>query len=431
MDWSAAVKWSSPGLVAIVAVLSVSSIQASLLSLKAGGKSGHCGECASGCQPIVTRPCCQTVYNYQRKQSLLACCGECCDRTCAAPMSCGPCAESTCCAPVSGDAGCCVTDSCGTSCPAEGTCCAPVGVSECGDPSCCAPCGTAGCTEGCSSHCSCGYGCHDAESCRIIAELIHQSKTGCYATVRRRAIHRLGDHFDCCCHPEIMSAFIYALNDSDERVRAKAADEIGDQVRRNRCICGPPVIAALRCSLADCDRIVRREAEQSLRACGYEVVEGACNTSCSDGCGSYCPAGSGYTGSYSMPTPAPSPSDSGPQTVPDPIPAPAPVPVDAAPPTVMDGRLNVESVSWKKTVGNEAGYSQDDIPLIPAPNVEQQSDPRPLVTPEDDWSTQAVPPPAPVDEPEDVPFGSRLRKLFKVTRVSAQRPVERLIGEVN
>ena len=36
----------------------------------------------------------------------------------------------------------------------------------------------------------------------------------------------LGD-FDCRCHPEIMTVLVYSLNDSDERVRAQAADEIG------------------------------------------------------------------------------------------------------------------------------------------------------------------------------------------------------------
>lgn len=100
--------------------------------------------------------------------------------------------------------------------------------------------------------------------------------TGCYASIRRKAVHRLGDHFDCVCHPEIMTAFIHALNDSDESVREKAADEIGDQIRRNRVCIGPPVVKALQCALADCDRAVRREAESALRLAGYRVVDGAC-----------------------------------------------------------------------------------------------------------------------------------------------------------
>lgn len=110
----------------------------------------------------------------------------------------------------------------------------------------------------------------------MIATLIHESMTGCYASIRRKAIHRLGDHFDCVCHPEIMTAFVHALNDSDESVREKAADEIGDQIRRNRVCIGPPVVKALQCALADCDRPVRRQAEEALRLAGYRIVDGAC-----------------------------------------------------------------------------------------------------------------------------------------------------------
>ncbi len=87
-----------------------------------------------------------------------------------------------------------------------------------------------------------------------------------------------------------MSAFIYALNDADERVRRKAADEIGDQVRHNGC-CSPCVVAALTNALADCDRGVRREAEQALCLCGYDVVDGCCDqcdVACNDACGNAC-----------------------------------------------------------------------------------------------------------------------------------------------
>ncbi|MEZ6062261.1 MAG: HEAT repeat domain-containing protein [Planctomycetaceae bacterium] len=110
--------------------------------------------------------------------------------------------------------------------------------------------------------------------------------TACYAKDRYRAIHKLGDRYDCCCHPEVMNALVYGLNDSDERVRRKAADEIGDQVRRNRCCCGPCVISALTCALGDCDRRVRRQAEEALERCGYEIVDGCCG--CGDGCGNGC-----------------------------------------------------------------------------------------------------------------------------------------------
>ncbi len=78
---------------------------------------------------------------------------------------------------------------------------------------------------------------------------------------------------------------IYALNDADEHVRAKAADEIGDQLRKNPCCCSKEVIAALTAALADCDRNVRRQAEEGLEACGYEIVDGCCDT-CAPACGS-------------------------------------------------------------------------------------------------------------------------------------------------
>jgi HEAT repeat protein len=114
--------------------------------------------------------------------------------------------------------------------------------------------------------------------------LIYKSQTACYAKDRRDAIHKLGDNYDCTCSPEIMTAFIYALNDADERVRAKAADEIGDQLEKNRCCCSREVVAALTAALGDCDKRVRREAEQALEACGYDVVKGCCQGVSCDPC---------------------------------------------------------------------------------------------------------------------------------------------------
>src|SRR4029078_13053440 len=92
-----------------------------------------------------------------------------------------------------------------------------------------------------------------------------------------KAIEKLGNKFDCICNPEIMTAFVVGLNDCDERVRREAADEIGDQVRKNCCCC-PEVVAALTCALGDCDRKVVKQATQALEACGYEVVNGCCDT---------------------------------------------------------------------------------------------------------------------------------------------------------
>ena len=112
-----------------------------------------------------------------------------------------------------------------------------------------------------------------------IARLIFQSQTGCYARERRSAIHALGDGYDCSLNPEILVAFVYALNDTDERVRAKAADEIGDQVGDHPDCAVPEIVAALKLALGDCDKRVRREARLALSDCGIEVVrvkDGSC-----------------------------------------------------------------------------------------------------------------------------------------------------------
>ena len=112
-----------------------------------------------------------------------------------------------------------------------------------------------------------------------IARLIFQSQTSCYARDRRAAIHRLGDGYDCSTNPEILVAFVYALNDADESVRAKAADEIGDQVSQHPDCAAPEVIAALKVALGDCDKRVRREVRQALYACRIDVVrvrDGSC-----------------------------------------------------------------------------------------------------------------------------------------------------------
>jgi len=125
------------------------------------------------------------------------------------------------------------------------------------------------------------------DPCKI-AELIYQSQTACYAKDRARAIDKLGDRYNCVCNPEIMCAFVYALNDCDERVRHEAADEIGDQVRRNGCCCmNDKVVAALTVALADCDRGVRAEAKEALEVCGYKVVD-CCKSKCAPRCGDAC-----------------------------------------------------------------------------------------------------------------------------------------------
>ncbi|MBW3541703.1 MAG: HEAT repeat domain-containing protein [Planctomycetes bacterium] len=109
--------------------------------------------------------------------------------------------------------------------------------------------------------------------------LIYKSQTACYADDREDAVDRLGD-FDCDCYPEVLVALIYALNDTDEEVRAEAADELGDMIEDGRCCCNDKLVAALTCALADCDSDVRDEAEEALELCGYEIVDGCCG-----GCG--------------------------------------------------------------------------------------------------------------------------------------------------
>ena len=98
-----------------------------------------------------------------------------------------------------------------------------------------------------------------------------------------------------------MSAFIYGLNDADHRVRRTAADKIGDELRKNKCCCSQCTVEALTVALADCDRGVRRQAEQALKACGYNIVDPctqvACDTGCvgNGGCGNGC-VGNGGAG---------------------------------------------------------------------------------------------------------------------------------------
>ena len=124
---------------------------------------------------------------------------------------------------------------------------------------------------------SCDSTCCDATGTPpALAELIHRSQTASYGWERRDAIHKLSDKFDCKCHPEVMTALLFALNDSDERVRSKTADEIGDQLRVNPGCCSPTVLNALQYAMGDCDRFVRRQAEEALRAAGYDLVDGCC-----------------------------------------------------------------------------------------------------------------------------------------------------------
>jgi HEAT repeats len=117
--------------------------------------------------------------------------------------------------------------------------------------------------------------------------MIYESQTACKSSHRRRALKKLGKCYDCACNPEIMSAFIYALNDSDKRVRKTAADEIGDQLKENSCCCTQCTVDALTYALADCERSVSKRAEKALERCGYDVVDPNCRRG---GRGNGCPS---------------------------------------------------------------------------------------------------------------------------------------------
>ena len=246
------------------------------------------------CKPTIKKPCKVTTHTYQRQRSEKKPPSCCKPAGCCAPVKkcCAP--VNKCCAPVK------------KSCAPAKKCCAPV--KKCCAPAkkCCAP--AKSCCDSGKNDC-CGSNCCKGDPCRI-AELIFKSQTACYAKDRRRAIDDLGD-FDCSCNPEIMVAFVFALNDAVETVRAEAADELGDQFRKNSCCCSNEITEALKAALGDCDRKVRREAQQALEACGYEVVDGCCTTCCSES---------------TVPTPTTTPT---PSTTPTPVPTeakPAPAP---------------------------------------------------------------------------------------------------------
>jgi hypothetical protein len=176
----------------------------------------------------------------------------------------------------------CGNDCCEDPCCEDPGCAAPAAPC-CEDPGCAAPCdpacaAPAACGDECVDSC-CEDPCAKYDPCKL-ACLIYESQTACYAKDRAKAIDKIGDKYNCKCNPEIITAFVYALNDADHRVRRQAADEIGDQTRKYGCCCTPEVVSALTCTLADCDRSVRRQAERALKLCGYDIVDGCCEETC-------------------------------------------------------------------------------------------------------------------------------------------------------
>jgi hypothetical protein len=316
-----------------------------------------CAVAAAPCCPPVTKgwrnwfrhadPCCRPVDTGCNKA-----CDPCCkpvDPICAAPCT-KP--ADPCCKPV--DPGCAApctkpADPCCK--PVDPGCAAPCTKPAC-DPACAAPCKkvcdpvcAAPCKPACPPVCAAAPCCdapkigviHEPICCNYdpceVAHWIYVSQTACYARQRAKALDILGDRFDCRCSPEIMCAFIYGLNDADERVRREAADSIRKQVRKHSCCCNEKVVCALANALADCDRRVRKEAEKALRVCGYDVVD--CNqfaVSCGQAaCGQVACGNHGPAMGHTAPKPTMAPPAAAPMT-PPPAPA-APAAPAAAPAT--------------------------------------------------------------------------------------------------
>ncbi|MSR59271.1 MAG: HEAT repeat domain-containing protein [Planctomycetaceae bacterium] len=143
-----------------------------------------------------------------------------------------------------------------------------------------------------------------------------------------------------------MCAFIYGLNDCDERVRKESAEQIRKQTRCHSCCCNDKVVAALTCALSDCDRGVRRAATRALRACGYDVKD-CCETGCTMACApANCGAGACGTSnvieSAPVSTPIPAPAEG------DVAPAPAPAP-GAEPEAYFPSRLKNQQTKARKS----------------------------------------------------------------------------------
>jgi hypothetical protein len=135
-----------------------------------------------------------------------------------------------------------------------------------------------------------------------------------------------------------MCAFIYGLNDCDEKVRKESAVQIRKQVKKN-CCCNDKVVAALTYALGDCDRSVVRAAKRALEACGYDVQKPCCETA------STCctqPASCAVPGT-SAPVPA-APAEGG-----EVAPAPAPAPASAEPEAYFPSRLKSQQTKARKS----------------------------------------------------------------------------------
>jgi hypothetical protein len=141
-----------------------------------------------------------------------------------------------------------------------------------------------------------------------------------------------------------MCAFIYGLNDTDERVRKESAVQIRRQTKKNPCCCNCRVVAALTCALGDCDKGVVKAACKALKQCGYDVQD-----CCNQGCGSACTQAASCavpSGEAAPVTPAPEGGEA----------APAPAPASAEPEAYFPSRLkNQQTKSRKASLSNLFG----------------------------------------------------------------------------
>jgi hypothetical protein len=141
-----------------------------------------------------------------------------------------------------------------------------------------------------------------------------------------------------------MAAFVYGLNDCDERVRKTSAEMIRKQTRKNPCCCSQCVVAALTCALSDCDKDVRKAAEKALRCCGYDVQD-CCDQGCGNGCNkctACAPSCGAPAAGHPEAAPVPAPAEGG-ET------APAPAPAGAEPEAYFPSRLKNQQTRAKKS----------------------------------------------------------------------------------
>ncbi len=315
-------------------------------------KCCDCAPCVEPCKPVIVRPCHKNVYTYQRQLSNLKppCCDEDCDPygcapaggcvPCGAGNGCAPCGAGNACAPYGagnacapcGPANACApcgpANACAPCGPGAGACAAP-----CGPANACAPCGPAG--NACAPYGPAGGACCPANACCPgdaccpqvredaceVAKLIYTSMTACKPGDREEAIDELDD-FSEVVYPEIICAYLYALNDADPGVREEAADELGDALEEYPCLCSQQIVDALTCALADCDDDVVDQVEEALEACGYDIVDADEVACCDVACA---PAGCAHVGcapgGYSAPATQPmAPMHGGEGTAPAPAP---------------------------------------------------------------------------------------------------------------